>query len=184
MSLDTNYSKWAKFRLNSGWLCTSWNHDADWDQSGFTSYNKLHLNITSDGVTINRHNSQFTTHDPLHDEGSPVAKRYGSAGDCYSWNECEKARIGEFKIDFSDNDGVEIDWSRTGDWVADAWGNGNFIVDFKRTKKTVSARCGGWCGWCDPSTDIYLIPKMSSLTGKVTFINCEYMSHNWHRIQN
>ena len=41
---------------------------------------------------------------------------------------------------------------------AEAWGNGNFIVDFKSTNHEVSARCGGWCGTCAPENEIWLNP--------------------------
>ena len=109
-------------------------------------------------MTIDRADAAYAKHSGASQSAHP----YGSAGDCYSWNECEEARKGDFKIDLSGEHGVEIDWSRTGNWVADAWGNGNFIVDFKKTKDSVSARCGGWCGECEPSTEIYLIPKGST----------------------
>ena len=146
----------------------------EWKESGMTVYSKIRLNIGYDGVTINREDSTYATHDPLHTGGSSSPRRYGSAGDCYSWNECESARKGKFEINLlptekqGENPGqLAIDWTKTGSWVADAWGNGNFIVDLKITDHSVSGRCGGWCGFCDPSTEIYLMPmvKMSTPSG-------------------
>ena len=148
----------------------------EWSQSGMTVFSKIRLNITYDGVTINREDGQYATHDPLHDGGSSSPRRYGSAGDCYSWNSCEEARKGTFMIDLSPGKkggkqgGLAIDWIRTSNWGEAAWGNGNFVVDFKFTENSVSGRCGGWCGVCEPSTDIYLIPrvKMSTTSGDST----------------
>ena len=32
------------------------------------------------------------------------------------------------------------------------------MVDFKSDNNEISARCGGWCGACEPETDIWLVP--------------------------
>lgn len=141
-------------------MCSSSLTQTNWELSGFTKFQRIRLSINSEGVTIDRSDPTFSEHTAIHFGGSKSPKPYGTAGDCYSWNECSDAREGHFKIDLSgDENGVEIDWTRTGDWKANAWGNGNFIVNFKKTKDSVSARCGGWCGDCEPSTPIYLVPK-------------------------
>lgn len=152
---DKNYASWAKSRLESYSSCTSSRTQADFNKSGLTIFRKIRLDITSDGITIDRADAAYATHTGINKSPLP----YGSAGDCHSAHSCEEARKGDFKIDLSGEHGAEINWLKTGEWKANAWVRGNAIVDFKKTKNSVSARCGGWCGACEPSTKIYLKPK-------------------------
>ena len=139
----------------TGHMCNSSSTQADWKNAGFTQFEKVRLQFPSSGsVVIDRLDSTYTTHDSL--GGSSEPKHFGTAGDCFSWNECPEARKGTFSINLDNK--AKIDWTRTGEWEANAWGNGNFIVDFDKKDNSASARCGGWCGSCFPTTEIFLAP--------------------------
>ena len=155
-----NYSKYASERLsdNAGHLCSSYRTQTQWSGSGYTKFNRVEIDIKEGEITINRKNTKYTTHSSIHKGGDTKPKAYGTAGDCFSWNACSKARKGEFSVDIKGT-GAQIDWSKTGDWKAKAWGNGNFIANFKKDAFSVSAKCGGWCGICEPETELYLIPE-------------------------
>ena len=158
--LEINFSRFGRKRLhdNTAHMCSSGLTQADWEKAGFTKFEKVRLTFMSTGlhssVLIDRTDTTYTKHKLLGGSGEP--KDFGTAGDCYSWNECPEARKGSFSINLGTQ--VDIDWARTGDWEANAWGNGNFIVDFERGSSSASARCGGWCGDCKPSKEIFLAP--------------------------
>ena len=153
--LDTNYSLWASERLSdqARHLCNSTSTQADWENAGWSKFRKVRLKISTNGLSVDRTDTTYARTN----RAKTDPKEYGTAGDCYSQNKCNSARKGKFAIDFTDR-GVHIDWERTGDWKPNGLENGNIIVNFTKTVATASANCGGWCGDCKPSTEIYLIP--------------------------
>ncbi len=158
--IAVNFSLFDEERLHdlTGHMCNSTWTQAGWNKAGFTKFEKVRLKFSSSegipSVVIDRLDTTYTTHNSL--GGSDKPKYFGTAGDCYSWNECPEARRGTFNINLGNK--AEVDWKKTGEWEADAWGNGNFMVDYEKTGNSVSARCGGWCGECKPTTDIFLAP--------------------------
>ena len=139
-----SYDKFDSGNVHYLYACTGWNAVGEWEmtQPGVAS------------VVIDRSDTTYTTHNSL--GGSAEPKEFGTAGDCFSWNSCSDARKGTFNIDFGDK--ADIDWVRTGFWEGSGWGNGNFMVDFDTSPNSATARCGGWCGECKPTTDIFLAP--------------------------
>ena len=75
----------------------------NWKESGKTNFEKIKLKIDPyKGVSIDRQEMSGAVHQSLHHSGSQEFKPFGTAGDCYSWNECGDARKGEFMIDKGD----------------------------------------------------------------------------------
>merc|ERR1712050_472145 len=143
-----------------------------WDEYSWTYFDKVELNINNGVVTINRENTKWARlpnkfmHGDDHKDDYRK-KAYGTAGDCFSSNACERSRAGYFKVaPFTKwNTNLGIDWERTGDWVAEAIDPGKgpeqvaFINDERKRTDSFSADCGGRCGQCAPSTEIHIGPK-------------------------
>jgi len=167
---DNNYSKVAKERLpgHAGHMCSSsWRGD-DYSEAGYTTFKELFLQRSAEGlfIDVDEFDIEGTFESEAHAWSATNGRKtyykknipVGYAGDCYSWNACAAAKKGSFKIDLTGT-GFAVDASVT--WHGYGWGNGqDRMVNFKREQngQVISANCGAWCGWCEPTGHIFLKP--------------------------
>lgn len=111
-----------------------------YNKGGFTKFSKVRLNVTEGSIIPD--DFQFAESD-----GNRVP--YGTAGDCYSSNP-GNCRKGDFSIDLT---GTGLRLKSSVSWSLEAEPLGISIRDFKKDKhsQVVTAKCGGYCGLCQPS---------------------------------
>lgn len=86
---------------------------------------------------------------------------YGKAGDCYSANS-GNCRKGQFKVDMS---GTRLRVRNDVNWKFSGWPKHLKVQDYQKSPDgaVVSAKCGGWCGSCDPSGGFIILEPLCSI---------------------
>ncbi|XP_017769222.1 PREDICTED: A disintegrin and metalloproteinase with thrombospondin motifs 20 isoform X2 [Nicrophorus vespilloides] len=145
-----NYAEMYRNRLRDSETCPYNGYRMDhcdcvpWeDQSGFTVFWKIRLNITTMQIIPD----DFTFSSQKKHSGN-VKVPYGTAGDCYSSQ--PNCIQGRFSIDLTN---TSFRLSRNVEWTVAGY-KASKLVNFEDNK--VMGKCGGYCGHCAPRPDIGL----------------------------
>ena len=129
-----------------------------WGKSCRGEFSKVRLLLTNPLRILRSDTTFMTTDEPdcsplLRNNGDPTQiNGYGGAGGCSGIG----TSTGKFQIDLS---GTFYRVRSNVSWKIEGWKDGDpRIREFMKSSdgKNISAFCGGYCGWCNPSTGKYI----------------------------
>ena len=121
---------------------------------GTTYFSKVRLDITTMKILSNVFTFAQTQ------EGKDIS--YGKAGDCYSSSNSGDCRKGQFKVDLR---GTRLHVRDDVTWKVLVYPTSLTMQDYQKSRDgaVVFAKCGGWCGTCEPSGGFIILEPLCSI---------------------
>ena len=129
------------------YLCSGPETGLTYSLAGRTRFEKVRIDLKR--MRIIRDDFTFATTDP---NGKQI--ELGYAGDCWSMN-YGPCRRGHFKINLS---GTGLRIRSSVHWRNAGFPPGMEMREYRKSEDgtVVFAKCGGWCGYCKPTGDLFV----------------------------